>query len=57
MDVEMDSTFKDKWLDDDVRKALEKYHKKFRSGKEVSSEVLEEYEVLLRDVLESLVGN
>jgi GTPase Era involved in 16S rRNA processing len=55
MDVEMDSTFKDKWLDDDVRKSLEKYHNKFRSGKDVSSEVLKEYEDVLREVLKSLI--
>ena len=57
MQIAMDSTFKDKWLNDDVRKSLESYHKKFRSGKEVSSEVFEEYEVLLQDILKRLIGN
>ncbi len=55
MDIEVDSTFKDKWLDDEVRKSLEGYHKKFRSGKEVSSEVLGEYEVLIQNILVSLI--
>lgn len=54
-EVNMDSTFKDKWLDADLRKSLEKYHKDFRSGKEVSAEVLKEYEVLLMNVLEKLI--
>jgi GTPase Era involved in 16S rRNA processing len=55
MELMMDSSFKDLWLDDDVRKSLEKYHKIFRSDKEVSSEVMKEYEVVLRGVLESLI--
>jgi len=54
MELEMDSTFKALWLDDEVRKTLEGYHKKFRSGKEVTSEVLKEYEIVLKGVLEKL---
>ena len=57
MHIAIDSTFKDKWLNDDVRKSLEGYHKKFRSDKEVSSEALGEYEVLLQDILKRLIGN
>lgn len=53
----MDGTFKDKWLDEDLRKSLEKYHKIFRSGDEVSVEVLGEYEKLIEGVLEKLIGN
>jgi len=51
-ELTMDSTFKDKWLDEELRKSLEKYHKKFRSGDEVSVESLGEYEALIYEVLE-----
>ena len=51
----MDSTFKEKWLNDDLRKSLEKYHKKFRSAKEIKSEELAQYEVLIREVLNHLI--
>ncbi len=55
--LKMDAGFKEKWLDEDLRKSLEKYHKLFRSGKEVEAEVLKEYEGLVQEVLEKLVGN
>ena len=55
-ELEMDATFKEKWLDDDLRKSLEKYHKIFRSGKEVEVEVLKEYEVLVEKALLGLMG-
>jgi hypothetical protein len=51
----MDSTFKEKWLNDDLRKFLEKYHKKFRSGKEIEAKELAEYEALIRDILNKLI--
>jgi len=51
----MDSTFKEKWLNDDLRKSLEKYHKKFRSGKELRAEELAEYEALIHKVLDALI--
>ncbi|MEA1880223.1 MAG: GTPase/DUF3482 domain-containing protein [Campylobacterota bacterium] len=53
-DLEMDSTFKEKWLDEDVRKLLETYHKKFRASKEVEADVLQEYEALVQKILEKL---
>jgi GTPase Era involved in 16S rRNA processing len=56
-ELEMDAAFKEKWLDEELRKSLEKYHKLFRSGKEVEAEVLKEYEGLVQGVLEKLVGN
>ncbi|PTB83803.1 DUF3482 domain-containing protein [Sulfurovum lithotrophicum] len=56
-ELSMDNTFKDKWLDDDLRKSLEKYHKMFRSGDEVSAESLSEYEALIKGVLEKLIGS
>jgi len=51
----MDSTFKEKWLNDDLRKSLEKYHKKFRAGKEIEAKELAEYEVLIQKVLDVLI--
>ena len=51
----MDSTFKEKWLNDELRKSLEKYHKKFRSGKEIEAEELAEYEALIHKVLDVLI--
>jgi GTPase Era involved in 16S rRNA processing len=54
MNLVMDSSFKDLWLDEDVRKSLEKYHKIFRSGKEVSSDVFGEYEEVIEGILTDL---
>ncbi|HFQ61926.1 MAG TPA: DUF3482 domain-containing protein [Epsilonproteobacteria bacterium] len=56
-ELEMDAAFKEKWLDDDLRKSLEKYHKIFRSGKEVEADVLKEYEALIGQVLVKLIGS
>ncbi len=54
--LSMDSSFRDKWLNEDLRKSLEKYHKIFRSGDEVSVEDLEVYRDLIEGVLERLIG-
>ena len=54
-DFDMDNTFKEKWLDDELRKSLEKYHKKFRSAKTLDAEILSEYEALILGVLEKLL--
>lgn len=56
-ELSMDSTFKEKWLDEDLRKSLEKYHKMFRSGNEVSREDLEAYALLIKSVLDKLIGS
>ena len=53
--LSMDSSFKERWLEEDLRKSLEKYHKIFRSGDDVSTEDFEAYEKLLFGVLEKLV--
>ena len=53
----MDSTFKDKWLDEEMRKTLEGYHKRFRSGDVVEAEVLVEYEGVVMGILEGLIGS
>ncbi len=54
-DIEMDQTFKDKWLDDTSRKSLEKYHKKFRSGKALEAGELQEYEEMMKRILKHLI--
>jgi hypothetical protein len=53
--LSMDSSFKQRWLDEDLRKSLEKYHKIFRSGDVVETEILKEYEVLINSVLKKLI--
>ena len=50
----MDETFKEKWLDEATRKPLEKLHKKFRSGDEVSSEEMQAYEALVLTCLKRI---
>lgn len=54
-DIEMDQTFKEKWLDDTSRKSLEKYHKKFRSGKALEAEELKSYEKIIKRILKHLI--
>ncbi|GIT99209.1 DUF3482 domain-containing protein [Sulfurovum sp. TSL1] len=54
-DIEMDQTFKEKWLDETSRKSLEKYHKKFRSGTALESEELKAYETLIKRILKHLI--
>lgn len=54
-DIDMDKTFKTKWLDDSLKKSLEKFHTKFRSGKEVDAEELQEYEELIRNSLKRFI--
>jgi hypothetical protein len=51
----MDQTFKERWLDDKTRNALEKYHKKFRSGTALGSEELKEYETLINQILKHVI--
>ncbi|UPT77985.1 DUF3482 domain-containing protein [Sulfurovum sp. XGS-02] len=54
-DMEMDQTFKEKWLDDTSRKSLEKYHKKFRSGAALQPGELKAYELLIHQLLKRLI--
>ena len=54
-DLSMDQTFKEQWLNDELRKSLEKYHKIFRSGDGVGVEVLGEYEALISGILTKLI--
>jgi hypothetical protein len=55
VDLSMDSGFKERWLNDNLRKDLEKYHKKFRSSKELKPEELQQYETLINQILKSLI--
>ena len=55
-DLNMDQTFKEKWLTDTLRKSLESYHKKFRSGKALEPGELKEYEALVKNVLKPLIN-
>lgn len=54
-DMKMDQTFKEKWLSSTLRKSLESYHKKFRSGKSLSEEDFKAYEDLLKVILNHLI--
>ena len=51
----MDETFKERWLDEDLRSQLEKYHKKFRSGEEPDAETMHAYEEVVRRGLRTLM--
>lgn len=53
--LDMDSTFKEQWLDERLRKSLEKYHKMFRSQKALEDDALKEYATILEAVLNKLV--
>jgi GTPase Era involved in 16S rRNA processing len=51
----MDSTFRERWLDEKVQKSLEKYHKQWRSGKGMDDEMLKSYESLVEQILKKLM--
>lgn len=55
LDIEMDKTFQKKWLNDTMRKSLEHFHNKFRSGKQVEPKELEEYEALIFNSLKRFI--
>jgi len=50
-----DNRFKEEWLDEERQKRLEKYHKAFRSDKEIDREALEGYSQLLQETIESII--
>lgn len=54
-DVQMDQAFKEKWLNENSRNALEKYHTKFRSSKALKTGELKEYEEIIRRILKHLI--
>ena len=49
-------SFKQTWLDEELRKSLEKYHKTFRSGNEVKVEVFKEYENFILTALKKVIN-
>lgn len=55
VDIDMNNAFKEKWLTDEVKKPLEEFHKKFRSGNEVDAEELKAYEVIILNILKQLI--
>jgi len=55
MILNMEKGFKERWLDESIRKKLENFHKKFRMGKTLSEETRRAYEVLIREQLEKLI--
>ena len=55
-EIEMDQSFKNRWLDESSRNALEKYHKKFRSGKALATGELKEYEEIIKRILKHLIN-
>lgn len=52
---EMGPSFTQRWMDDTVRKSLEKFHSKARSGDEVNAEEFKGYENIIKDILERLI--
>jgi GTPase Era involved in 16S rRNA processing len=54
VELKMDSRFKERWLDDATRKQLERFHKKFRSGKLPEDTELAAYEALILDSLKKI---
>ena len=54
--VQVDSSFKEKWLNDARKKRLEGYHQKFRSEDESSLEELKAYERIIFDILKELIS-
>jgi hypothetical protein len=55
VDIDMNSTFKEKWLTDEVKKSLEEFHKKFRSGNEVEAKELKSYTAMILHILKQLI--
>ena len=53
--LEMGQDFTGTWMDDPLRKSLEKYHVQFRTTDEVKPELLKEYEAQIVTVLKRLI--
>ncbi|KYJ85555.1 GTP-binding protein [Sulfurovum riftiae] len=53
--LEMGRDFTSKWMDDEVRKSLEKCHVLFRSGDEVKPETMKAYEETIGMILRRLI--
>lgn len=56
IDLESEDThFKERWLEDGVRKSLEKYHKIFRKGSEVSVEERVGYQTIIDNIIKKMI--
>lgn len=55
LSLSMAHTFKDKWLDEKLKKSLESYHKMFRAQKEIESETLHAYTMIIEGILKKLL--
>ncbi len=55
--IDLESVFKERWLNDERRDNLEKYHKRFRQPKDIEPEILKEYDGLIKDGLVGLVSS
>ena len=51
----MQENFQSRWLRDDLKISLSKHHQDFTSSNQLPQESLEEYEVLIRDILSKLL--
>jgi len=56
VDLRMDHTFKERWLNEETRKVLERFHSRFRSGRAVDDETLSEYEALVEKRLRRVLN-
>ncbi len=55
--IDLESVFKEKWLDEKIRDSLEKYHKKFRQPKDIEPQILKEYDSLIKSVLVGFISS
>ena len=55
VNFKMDSSFKERWLNDTLRQELEVYHKKFRKEKTFVPDVVSDYEILIEHILIKLM--
>lgn len=53
--LEMNEAFKNQWLDENVRKSLYRYHKKFQSKAQTDTKDLEAYEKLILEILRKCI--
>jgi len=54
-DLKMDGSFKERWLDEGVRRKLEGFHRIFRSGRVLSEEKAKDYEALVLEQLQRVL--
>ncbi len=55
VEMAMDASFKEMWLDDQMRKSLEKLHKKFRTSKTLEKEETAAYEALIVSCIKKVI--